>query len=972
MRRGLCRSRGWVLLLVLAIEWLPALAQTDRFDVSIDAGNAAVTLAEFSRQTGVNFLLPSEDIKAVKTHPVRGHMSLADALGVMLKGTPLTFTMATDHAVVIRKACERRCDKKSRGREPGQQSAAEEAGLEEVLVSGSVGASPGVSSVRMTSKYLNSHDIVTAQDFLDTQPQMFGGGPTEDTSLGPDAQSNFARGTGINLRGAGAGRTLVLLDNQRTATSGTAGAFRDVSIIPLAAVDHVDIISQDQSARYGADASGGVVNFALKHRLQGAELNAMFGEASGSTLHEKKFDFAAGMQGDFWNAMLSAGYYRRGDLPADRRDLATSDLTPYGGNNFNTLFGNPGTIIDGGQTWAIPKGQNGQHLTANQLVAGTANWYDRYTGVDILPSEQLVSLLGTLDARLDDRLSWSVDVLLSRRQVCSRSRGQEMTLLVPDTNPYFVSPTGSSAAVTVAYSFQRDHGFLTSRADIRSANLSIVQHYRLSSWMLTGTETLGQQSQRLRQTGGVSTAALADALADPNPATAFNPFGDGTFSSPATLATMSEADQSLVNSYEGVLSVGGEGPVTRLPAGDLDLALEAQWRGQRLAGSGLWMPGTNPINGDLARHTLSAYAQLLVPLLTTGLSRGWARKLDVSAAIRYEHYLRIGGFSNPHVGVEWSPLQGLSMRASWARSHRAPNLLDRTDATDFSQPYVLPDSSSPNGVSTVLALTGGNPELLPETATSWTAGVSWAPPSLPFLAVSMTYFQLHFTNQIARMPLVTNLLNDPSSQLIVSRGITAQQQAAVCAFAIEQTQQACEQAFINIVIDDRVRNLSALFSDGLDFGLQLSPRLFLGALNLGLAGTYIWHYAQALSPLSPVIELVGTQTNPLNLQLRASADLDLAGFGFSTTISYASAYHDVLSQPARSVRSWTTVAAQIRYCPGPGGCAQRQRMQLTVSAQNLLDSQPPFLNNALAGIGYDQENGDLRGRTLRIGVQYRW
>ncbi len=40
-------------------------------------------------------------------------------------------------------------------------------------------------------------------------------------------------------------------------------------------------------------------------------------------------------------------------------------------------------------------------------------------------------------------------------------------------------------------------------------------------------------------------------------------------------------------------------------------------------------------------------------------------------------------------------------------------------------------------------------------------------------------------------------------------------------------------------------------------------------------------------------------------------------------------------------------------------------------ATNLLGSDPPFLNNPLERIGYDQENGDLTGRSVTLGISQR-
>ena len=45
---------------------------------------------------------------------------------------------------------------------------------------------------------------------------------------------------------------------------------------------------------------------------------------------------------------------------------------------------------------------------------------------------------------------------------------------------------------------------------------------------------------------------------------------------------------------------------------------------------------------------------------------------------------------------------------------------------------------------------------------------------------------------------------------------------------------------------------------------------------------------------------------------------------------------------------------------------------LELSAVNLFNHNPPFLNNVYENIGYDEENGDLAGRNVGLAVRLRW
>ena len=83
--------------------------------------------------------------------------------------------------------------------------------LEQVLVAGSnsLNQAPpvGQSLIRLDRVDIEQSGLATAPEFLQTLPQVFGGGPSEDTRFGGrEAPTNASRGTGVNMRGLDAGR----------------------------------------------------------------------------------------------------------------------------------------------------------------------------------------------------------------------------------------------------------------------------------------------------------------------------------------------------------------------------------------------------------------------------------------------------------------------------------------------------------------------------------------------------------------------------------------------------------------------------------------------------------------------------------------------------------------------------------------------------------------------------------------------
>lgn len=99
--------------------------------------------------------------------------------------------------------------------------------------------------------------------------------PTQGGDIQPTATNTPGAAT-LSLRGIGSNRNLVLLDGRR-ATPGNATGVVDISTIPSAAVERVEIISGGASATYGADAVAGVTNFILKKNFEGLELDGQFG-----------------------------------------------------------------------------------------------------------------------------------------------------------------------------------------------------------------------------------------------------------------------------------------------------------------------------------------------------------------------------------------------------------------------------------------------------------------------------------------------------------------------------------------------------------------------------------------------------------------------------------------------------------------------------------------------------------------------
>jgi len=177
---------------------------------------------------------------------------------------------------------------------------------EEILVTGS----------RIARRDFNTPSPLTT---IDREMIDFSGQPTiEDTlnqmpqvspAFGRTSNRTFHENAGtatVNLRGLGAGRSLVLLNGRRMAASGTSSAV-DLNNIPQFLIDRVEIITGGTSTVYGSDAIAGVINFITKDDFSGFAIEAGISMAEPGDAETYGLDIAYGH--DFANGLGNVAIY---------------------------------------------------------------------------------------------------------------------------------------------------------------------------------------------------------------------------------------------------------------------------------------------------------------------------------------------------------------------------------------------------------------------------------------------------------------------------------------------------------------------------------------------------------------------------------------------------------------------------------------------------------------------------------------
>jgi iron complex outermembrane receptor protein len=970
---------------VLVSFVVPGLAWAGGTVFHIAGGPAPAALSEFSAQAKFQILFDFTLVKERRTRAVDGEFEPTVALAALLDGSGLTFSVVNDRTVTIvsvpgvsaNVAAARPIPhtRSLRGGAPGSSlDDARGLSLETVEIQATHADDSYVAGshlIQLSRDAIEESGASSVPDLLRTLPQNFGGGPTPDTrDIERETVTNIGRGVSLNLRGAGAHATVALIDDRRIAPSGSAGAFEDVSNIPISAIERIDILPEAGSIRFGADGIGGVANFRLRQEMQGAESIASVGSASDGTLGETRLSQASGWNRDGAHGVVAFEYFQSAALPADERRQGSSDLSPYGGSNFDTPNSNPGTLIVGGQTWAIPAAQNGMALTVGALTPGTQNLENLLKGADLIAGQRHFSFATTSHFALSGDTTVFIDVLGTQRDAHQNAPGVRLDLQVPVSNPFYLNPTGGSGPVTVAYDFASDLGTSAARVRVRTLNAAFGFDAELShSWHLRVYEALALEGEIVHEHGLVNPAALAAALADPNPSTAFNPFGAGSHSNPATLESIRSTSLSKSNSILASADATADGPIFETPAGIATLTVGADIRRQTFRS--LLSGQANPLPTEIFHQRLvgAAFGQLHAPLIGAGNLQSGSPRLELTVGARSEQYSDIGFLIRPTAQMRWQAMRGLALRGAWGQYMSAPLLSDLDEFENGSVRLTLPDAASPTGSTSVLAWYGNNKDLRAESSTSWSLGTDFAPPALSGLTISATYFQITSKDRIQNIAFSSALLNDPTYRDVVIRNPTAVQLQRVCARSTYLgSASACSTEPVGAIVDLRTQNLGVLTTRGLDLNADFRWEDSFGHFDVGLDGTYLLQYAEAATPVAPLIEVLNTQNNPIALRMRSLFRWHVRGFGASVSLNYTGHYRDVISQPNRGVASLTTTDLTFHYEPRVsflGG------IRFTFSVQNVFDRGPPFLNNPL-GEGYDAENADLWGRYLRFIVRKVW
>jgi iron complex outermembrane receptor protein len=824
---------------------------------------------------------------------------------------------------------------------------------------------------------IEQSSVTTVDKLIQQTPQIFDLGISESSRAQNGGSGNIVYGAGINLRGLGPYATLVLVDGHRAVSNGRS---IDPSFLPSLGLERIEVLADGASAVYGSDAVAGVVNLIPRRFVDGSQAFARYGV--GDEYEERQAGLSWGETWEGGQIHLAYEYNYRSNLNGQDRDFFRADQRSRGGPDYRPTQCNPGNIVIGGVSYAIPQG-GVTPANNTALLPNTRNQCETLAMQDLLPEQEYNSFAMTFNQQLTPWLELVADGFSTERTFYRQVAPGVANLAVPSTNAFYVAPPGlTPASETIQYSFANDwegdstYGF----AQNRELTVGLVADLPFD-WRGEVLGTYGENQDNSESYYGPNNGALNAALASSNPATAFDPYGLNR-TSPAVLAGIfNQIFLAPTNNEFTGYEARFDGPLFALPGGEVRLAMGYEHQDQVThLGSARGNPGTPIVFRTFDRTVDSAYAEVFVPLVGRSNAMPGINRLEFNIAGRYDDYSDVGATSNPKVGFNYAPIEDLTFRGSYGTSLRAPifaELYGNSSAL-FVQAYSDPTvgNASIQGV----ALSGGNTGLEPEEATTYSFGFDWTPSQIPGLDFGAGYFDIEYEGQIAAyLSDLTILRNEGefAGTGIILRGAAAAQRVADLQAGGTPIGRGVLPSPVTLYVDGRPQNLGVSRMKGFDFNASYELDFMGGDLRLGVDGTYLTDFETQITPNGAVLDKKDKIFNPLDFKARTHASWAMGAIRLNGTINHVDGYTNDLVTPNQSVDAWTTIDLGIAITPNDDETAPFLDGGFTVGLdiRNITDEIPPYVNlapNVNGSGGFDATAANPVGRVIGISLRKKW
>ncbi|OAM89214.1 TonB-dependent receptor [Termitidicoccus mucosus] len=177
--------------------------------------------------------------------------------------------------------------------------------------------------------------FTSIEELMRNLPQTTAGASLLQTAPGNLVESGggWVKFSTVGLRGFSSDQTVVLVNGRALPRSGdTDNGGPDLSRIPLAAIERIEILPSAASAIYGAGAISGGINIILRRDYHGRDLTAYIGSATEGGATEYRLNYVEGISFGHGrgNMTLTLNYQHRNPLYARDRDYLDEAWRRYG------------------------------------------------------------------------------------------------------------------------------------------------------------------------------------------------------------------------------------------------------------------------------------------------------------------------------------------------------------------------------------------------------------------------------------------------------------------------------------------------------------------------------------------------------------------------------------------------------------------------------------------------------------------
>jgi iron complex outermembrane recepter protein len=363
------------------------------------------------------------------------------------------------------------------------------------------------------------------------------------------------------------------------------------------------------------------------------------------------------------------------------------------------------------------------------------------------------------------------------------------------------------------------------------------------------------------------------------------------------------------------------------------------------------------------------FTETMVPLIS---GQSWMQDLNLLGSVRWADYAGSGNIWSYKVGLNATITDEWRLRGTFSRDTRAANIAERFDRTGgFTAPlndFISPLPTGWTNPTAVTTVQGGDPNVAPEEADTYTVGLVYRPEWLPNFSASVDWLQVSLKGAIEQLP--------------------AQRVLDLCAAGdADQCARISRDPTTNMIlfVPQTFQNLSKVYLEAVDveFGYSHAVNWFGGNERLGvrLFGTYLIENSTTNSQ-GVKTESTGDSAQQL-FERKANLSLNYSNGAFSGNLQaryiaggkLSSLYnlysptldrvnYNVADNSIGSVFYWDT---RIGYeLPVAGG-----NLELFANVNNLLDRDPPLVlglnSSAQIGGGFN-----TLGRTFVLGVNMKF